>query len=148
MRDLLIPIQAFDIIGTGSGTSQSERAFHVVEIGNIKFSICASGCEKVGVFGVELERLDGSRVLGCSRDHGVTWFGYHKSAQLTFILQTQDNPTNLAPLSSLSASHRSNEPFSRAPAITPRELSSDSVHARSLKLDECPVSPSQLLSKV
>lgn len=83
MRDLLIPIQAFDIIGTGSGTSQSERAFHIVEIRNIKFSICAPGCKEVGVFGVELERLDGPRVLGCSRNQWVTWFGYHKSAQLT-----------------------------------------------------------------
>lgn len=42
--------------------------------------------------------------------------------------------TNLDPLSSLSASHRSNDPFSKAPAITPREFSSDSVQAKSLKL--------------
>lgn len=53
------------------------------------------------------------------------------------VLQVIYHPgTNLEPLSSLSASHRSSDPFSKAPAITPREFSSDSVHARSLKLSQ------------
>lgn len=36
MRNLLIPVQAFDIVGTGSGASQSERVLDIIQIGDVE----------------------------------------------------------------------------------------------------------------
>lgn len=93
MCNLFIPIQTLNIIRTGSGT-ESVWVCDIVQIGDVELfqaisnaslrvhnpdlvkylSFCATGGQQIGMSGVELEGLDGARVFGGPRDHGVVTF--------------------------------------------------------------------------
>lgn len=66
VSNLFIPIQAFNIIGTGCIVAKSEWTFKIVDIGNEEFAFSTTASQEVGVLRVELEGLDGTRVIGGS----------------------------------------------------------------------------------
>jgi hypothetical protein len=66
MWDLLVPVQAVDIICASGVVTKAEWIFEVVEVGDEQLPLCTTGGEKVRVFGVELEGFDGAAVFGGS----------------------------------------------------------------------------------
>ena len=76
MCNLLVPVQAFDVVRAGRRASESVWVRDIVQVGNVELSnrepdclvsspsdvaylaLCTTGCQQVRVFGVELESLD------------------------------------------------------------------------------------------
>lgn len=82
MRDLLVPIQAFDVISSRSRIAKSVRIRDVVKVGNVQLckisrvfqaprccsylALSSTGGKQIGVLRVELQCLDGTAVLRLS----------------------------------------------------------------------------------
>lgn len=76
MRDLPVPRNAFDIVGPSRGVAQTQGVLDVVCVVNVELALVACGRDDLGLYGVELERLDGTAVLGRARYLDVGLSGY------------------------------------------------------------------------
>ena len=71
MRDLLVPVYGVEIVGASNGRAQAEGLAGVIEVVDVELALCTGGSEQFAAEGVELERLDGTAVLGDAGNEGV-----------------------------------------------------------------------------